>query len=147
MDMICIYCSSKTKIVNSRSFKRGFEKWRRHCCLSCKEVFTSRELADLETSLLVIKNSGSLEPFYMSKLLISIYKALDHRKNAQNDAYVLMQTICAQVLPVVKKQTSTKTVAEQTIIALKHFDPVGAVKYQSAQTPIMNKRDIRRTIR
>lgn len=145
--MICLYCGSKTNIVNSRSFKKGFEKWRRHCCISCKEVFTSRELPDLETSLLIRKNSGSAEPFYTSKLLISLYKALDHRKNAQNDAYVLMQTICAQLLPVAKKEVSTKTVAEQTIMSLKHFDPVGAVKYQSTQTPLMNKRDIRRTIK
>lgn len=58
-----------------------------------------------------------------------------------------MQTICAQLLPVAKKEVSTKTVAEQTIMSLKHFDPVGAVKYQSTQTPLMNKRDIRRTIK
>jgi transcriptional regulator NrdR family protein len=96
---------------------------------------------------MVRKNSGSLEPFYTSKLQISIYKALDHRKNAQNDAYVLMQTICARLLPVIKKEILTKTIAEQTIMALKHFDPVGAVKYQSTQTPLMNKRDIRRAIR
>lgn len=145
--MICICCGSKTKIVNSRSFKKGFEKWRRHRCISCKEVFTSRELPDLETSLLVRKNFGSLEPFYISKLLISIYKALDHRKNAQNDAYVLMQTICAQLLPEMNKELRSSIIAEHTINALKHFDPVGAVKYQSTQTPIMNKRDIRRTIR
>ena len=145
--MICVYCSSKTNIVNSRSFKKGLEKWRRHRCTSCKEVFTSRELPDLETSLWVRKKSGSLEPFYTSKLLISIYKALDHRNNAQNDAYVLMQTICAQLLPVANKEVLTIAVAEQTIIALKHFDPVGAVKYQSTQTPLMNKRDVRRAIR
>lgn len=101
----------------------------------------------METSILVRKNSGSLEPFFSNKLFISLYKSIDHRKNAQNEAYVLMQTICAQLLPAMNKELSSSIIAEHTITALKHFDPVGAVKYQSTQTPIMNKRDIRRTIR
>lgn len=133
-------------IVNSRSFKKGLEKWRRHSCDSCQSTFTSREFPDLETSLQVIKRSKRSEPFYIAKIQISLYKALDHRKNASNDAYTLMQTIYSQLLPSNSKSVTTSAISDYCIDALKHFDPLAAVKYQATKTPLMNKRDIKRAM-
>lgn len=145
--MICLYCASTTKIVNSRSFRSGYEKWRRHKCQDCSAVFTTREQPDLNTSLKVVKRSKSRESFSAGKLIISIYKAIDHRTNAADDALALSQTICAQLLPQPNTLLSTDFIYEMTVNTLKNFDPVGAVKYQAARSPQMNKRDVRRAIK
>ena len=145
--MICLYCASPTKIVNSRQFRKGFEKWRRHTCISCHNTFTTREQPDLETSLRVVKRSGLNEPFYVSKLLISIYKAIDHRTTALIDSNTIAQTIYVQLLPCPDANVSSDKITNLAIKTLKHFDPAGAVKYQALLTPQMNKRDVRRAIR
>lgn len=145
--MNCLYCSSPSKIVNSRRFRRGYEKWRRHKCDSCGSAFTTRELPDLEVSLRVVKRSGKTEPYYFNKLLVSIYKAIDHRTNAQVDAGSIAQTISTNLLPRQDASVSTEHISLLTIKTLKNYDPVGAVKYQAALTPQMNKRDVRRAIK
>ena len=81
------------------------------------------------------------------KLIISIYKAIDHRTNAADAALALSQTICAQLLPQPNTLLSTDFIYEMTVSTLKNFDPVGAVKYQAARSPQMNKRDVRRAIK
>lgn len=145
--MICLYCSATTNITNSRSFRGGFEKWRRHKCQSCDAVFTTRELPDLEVSLRVVKRAGPREKFQLGKIIISIYKAIDHRNSAASDALTLSQTICTQLLPCHDGMVSTDFISETAIKTLKNFDPVGAVKYQAARSPQMNKRDVRRAIK
>lgn len=145
--MICLYCSAATNITNSRSFRGGFEKWRRHKCQSCDAVFTTRELPDLEASVRVVKRSARREQFQHGKLMISIYKAIDHRNSAPSDALALSHTICTQLLPCLDGIVSTDFISETAIKTLKNFDPVGAVKYQAARSPQMNKRDVRRAIK
>jgi transcriptional regulator NrdR family protein len=144
--MKCINCGSKTKISNSRPFARGYEKWRRHNCIKCSTAFTTRELVDYEASFNVVKRSGKNEPFIQAKLLISIYKALDHRLAAQKDAGALSLTILNKLLPAPGLSISSEVIAHETLNVLKRFDPVGAVKYQSQLTPQMNARDLKKAI-
>jgi transcriptional repressor NrdR len=145
--MICLYCCKPTNITNSRKTSQGFEKWRRHHCYSCDNVFTTIESVNSETSLFVIKRSGKIEPFASSKVLISAYKALDHRADAQIMAEKLTKNISFKLLPAPTKKIPTSMIYEKVISTLKNFDPVSAVKYQSTQTPAMNKTDIRRVIK
>lgn len=145
--MKCPYCSKSTKITNSRKTSQGFEKWRRHSCVSCGNIFTTIESIDPETALFVIKKSGDVEPFTNSKILISVYKALDHRSDAQIMAEKLTKNIIVKLLPTPSKKIPTTLIYEKVINTLKNFDPVGAVKYQSTQTPAMNKKDIRRVLK
>lgn len=144
--MKCINCGAKTKISNSRSFARGYEKWRRHNCIKCNIAFTSRELADYESSINVVKRTGKEEPFIQAKLLISIFRALDHRLAAQKDAGALTLTVLNKLLPAPGLSISSEAIAIETLNVLKRFDPVGAVKYQSQLTPQMNARDLKKAI-
>lgn len=145
--MKCPYCSKSTKITNSRKTNAGYEKWRRHSCSLCGKVFTTIEAIDTETTLTVIKRNNRLEPFMASKMIISIYKALDHRLDAQEIAGRLTKNIYVKLLPRPTKQVYSSEISERVINTLKSFDPASAVKYQASQTPRMNRNDIRKVLK
>lgn len=145
--MKCPYCSKYTKITNSRKTNAGYEKWRRHLCGSCGKVFTTIESIDADTTLSVVKKNGDLEPFMASKMIISIYKALDHRPDAQEIAGRLTKNIYVKLLPCPTRQVYSSEISEKVIYTLKNFDPAGAVKYQASQTPSMNRSDIRKVLK
>ena len=82
--MKCIYCSHKnTDVVNSRMYQKGLGVWRRRRCLSCDRVFTTRETA-LADNLFVVKKSGVRQRFMYEKMFISIFGALNTKKNNDN---------------------------------------------------------------
>ncbi len=120
--MVCIYCSRKTKITNSRHQKRLNQKWRRHTCIDCQAVFTTIEAFDPETSLLIRQGKKQL-PFQRELLFVSIYESLRHRPQAAKEAKALTDTILAQLLPQATSATLTReNIVTTTSKTLKNFD-------------------------
>lgn len=128
--MVCIYCNSDTYVVNSRPQKRMNSIWRRRQCRDCGAIFTSIEAADLTYSVSYKKPTGEIEPFSRDKLLISIHESCKHRKNPQEDASALTDTIIQQVLPTIRDATVTRgdivVIAKKT---LARFDKTAATHY------------------
>jgi transcriptional repressor NrdR len=128
--MVCIYCSGKTKVINSRPQKRLAQTWRRRECLDCGAVFTTLEAVDYAGSLRVRAADGHLEPFTRDKLFVSLYKALGHRKTATADASALADTIIAKLRPNVHsgllERNDIVTIATGV---LKNFDEAATVQY------------------
>jgi transcriptional repressor NrdR len=130
--MLCIYCSSDTKVTNSRVQKRVNKVWRRRTCLSCKAVFTSIEQADLEKSMTFKQSSSHLEPFLRDKLLLSLYDSLKHRKTATADASALTTTVISQVCSSSTPGLIPRSKLISTALSiLEHFDKVAAVHYSA----------------
>ncbi len=132
VDMVCIYCSRKTKVVNSRSRKKSNTTWRRRECSGCRAIFTSIELFDLETSVSIKDNDDNLVPFLRDKLLFSLYDSLKHRKSAENDATHLTQTIISSI--ITKSQSASiekETLLETAYSTLNRFDKAAAVHYKA----------------
>lgn len=128
--MLCIYCRSKTRIVNSRLRRRSNTKWRRHECTACHTVFTSLERADLTGSLVIRKPKAAIEPFNRDKLFLSIYEACRHRKTAANDAVHLTETVIAKLLRLINTATLERgQVVQVTSEVLKRFDKAAATVY------------------
>lgn len=72
--MKCPFCSSKTRIYNSRPSHQGTQTWRRHVCTARKHTFTTREKIDWTGSTKVKTNSGT-SPYSRERLLLSVAKA------------------------------------------------------------------------
>lgn len=130
--MVCPYCSSATKVINSRVQKRSNQTWRRRRCLKCSSVFTTLEIANLAQLWTVKDSKGSLRPFNSQKLFISLYESCRHRKSATGDAEALTDTIIQRIRPKAKKAIidieELKNVASDT---LKRFDKAAFVHYQA----------------
>ncbi len=128
--MVCIYCSSKTSVINSRPQKRLGTTWRRRQCQNCGAVFTSLETPDLTASVRVRRADGSLVPFERDVLFMSIAQALGHRSDAVMAAGALTATIIAAALGTTSnglmERTGLITVATDT---LTRFDRVAATHY------------------
>lgn len=133
--MVCIYCGKPTSVVNSRSKKNENSVWRRRQCSNCQAILTTFEQYDLSTSLLVKKRSGALKSFERDKLLISIAKAIDHKKNPSQSASFLTNNVLVLLLKdkPINKILSTQDISNMTFLSLRRYDPASAIKYLSFQ--------------
>jgi transcriptional regulator NrdR family protein len=133
--MVCIYCQSKTRVINSRLQKKSNKIWRRRLCPVCKNTFTSIEgLQDL--SFIVSDTNTPPKPFSRDNLFVSIYLSCGHRANPVSDATALTDTIVAKVLSSIEDGCIAKTdlfaIAESV---LKHFDSIASTSYEAYYAP------------
>jgi transcriptional repressor NrdR len=133
--MVCIYCQSKTRVINSRLQKKSNKVWRRRFCPICKNTFTSIEaLQDL--SFIVIDANAPPKPFSRDNLFVSIYLSCGHRTNPINDATALTDTIVAKLLLSINDGCIAKTDLSSTAISvLKRFDPIASTSYKAYYAP------------
>ena len=122
IDMLCIYCSNETKVGNSRPTNQGKAVWRRRVCKTCKAAYTTIESPDLAQSIVVSKKSGNNEPFFETKLLLSITKAAGKHSN-HVDIAQLARTITSKAIAASKDgRIDTKTLNDITSETLKNYD-------------------------
>ena len=77
--MHCPFCAADdTKVIDSRLVAEGDQVRRRRECLSCRERFTTYEVAELVMPR-VIKQNGNREPFDEGKLRAGLQRALEKR--------------------------------------------------------------------
>lgn len=146
--MVCLYCNSKTKIINSRFNNELARTWRRHKCLKCQAIFTSYEDFDLNQSLKVSKRNTTLEPFDRTKLLLSIYKTVDHLKDPLKSSQIVLNSVLRHIyqldtLPVVESNTINKI----TATVLKRYDAAAAVVYLSYKNNLQLPQDIKNILK
>ncbi len=133
--MVCTFCNSETKVINSRHQKKANATWRRRLCNTCTEAYTTTETYDLHGLILVAtKDKTNLEDFLRDKLFLSIHTVLLHRKTAISDATSLTDTVI-QLILAQKKHIVPKSVIAQTIFeVLDRFDHLSALQYRALHT-------------
>ncbi len=133
--MVCVYCSSKTEIINTRHQSRTNSTWRRRKCLRCGALITSIEQADYAKLWVISDNKGKLKPFKRDKLFVSIFNSLRHRNTALSDCEGLTATVISKLskLPT-KGQIGKEEIVNTTLTCLKHFDKAAAVQYKAYHT-------------
>lgn len=130
--MVCIYCGHDTQVTNSRPQKRLNQVWRRRHCPNCSATFSTEERTVYDEVWRVKTETGALAPFRQNKLLLSLYKSLEHRTHALEDATALVNTI----IGLLRTQTE-HGLLEATNISitasevLNNFDKAAAVHYQA----------------
>ncbi len=130
--MVCTFCFNETQVINSRYQKRLNCVWRRRKCLSCKNVFSTIEQVDYEKSWVVQYSDNKSLPFQSDRLLLSLYKSLQHRSTALNDTIALTKTIMSTLQRVAQNGIITATaIATAAHNILKRFDKAAAVMYQA----------------
>lgn len=129
--MICIFCGNKTAVANSRFQRRQLAVWRRRNCRACGLTFTTQEKVNYSlSSLKVLGAKGALEPFSETKLLLSLYGSLSHRKSAAADAKALTDTVISQLLPA-RKSIEVRDITSTAYKTLKKFDLPGSTYYKA----------------
>jgi transcriptional repressor NrdR len=130
--MVCIYCSSKTRVTNSRRQARTRSVWRRRSCLACGGIFTTIESVDFATSLLVHKSDKTTPaPFSRDILFASILASCNHRPAAIHDASALTDTIIKKVLQRGQADITLSELTNLTHDVLTRFDAFAATYYKN----------------
>jgi transcriptional repressor NrdR len=135
--MVCIYCQSKTRVINSRLQKRSNTVWRRRYCPQCNDTFTSIETLK-DQSFMVIDKSTQPKPFSRDNLFVSIYLSCGHRINPINDATALTDTIVSKLLSSIRDGCIEKTdLVATSEYVLRHFDLVASTSYKAYYAPTL----------
>jgi transcriptional regulator NrdR family protein len=104
----------------------------------CGAVFSTGESADYEKTWVVQYPGGTLFPFLRDKLLLSIYKACQHRPSALEDAIGLTDTVMNAVRKDAREAfLPVGTLAKATHTVLKRFDQPAAISYQAFHADVL----------
>ena len=149
--MVCPFClHKKTNVYNSRAGRRLNQTWRRRECPNCKRQFTTHESA-APADILTLRDGNKLTSFSHITLLLSILKALDHRKDPDATVEYLCGTI-EQKLYHKSSQDASGVINKADIVdftssTLKNFDAVAYVKYIGRYQPNLPATSLRQALR
>lgn len=129
--MRCPFCTAKdTRVIDSRLANEGNQVRRRRECLSCKERFTTYEVADLALPR-IIKRDGKREAFIESKLRSGMMRALEKRPVSSEQIEDAIARIKKELMSLGDREIPVKLLGESVMKELKALDHVAFVRFAS----------------
>ena len=129
--MHCPFCSAEdTKVIDSRLVAEGDQVRRRRECLSCKDRYTTYEVAELVMPRL-IKQNGSREPFNEEKLRAGFLRALEKRPVSMEAIEAEIQQIKHALRATGEREVKSLVLGELVMEHLKQLDQVAYVRFAS----------------
>jgi len=142
----CPFCSQdETKVIDSRLVADGGQVRRRRECVSCKERFTTYELAELVMPR-VIKQNGSREPFDEEKLRGGLRRALEKRPVSLEAIEQQITQIMHRVRATGEREIPSREVGEMVMVALQALDQVAFVRFASVYRSFQDLSEFRDAI-
>lgn len=129
--MHCPFCADDdTKVIDSRLVAEGDQVRRRRECLSCKERFTTYEVAELVMPR-IIKQNGNREPFNEEKLRAGFLRALEKRPVSLEDIEAVINQIKHALRATGERELKSLVLGELVMEHLKQLDQVAYVRFAS----------------
>jgi transcriptional repressor NrdR len=129
--MHCPFCSADdTKVIDSRLVAEGDQVRRRRECLSCRERFTTYEVAELLMPR-IIKQDGTREPFDELKLRAGLLRALEKRPVSMEDIESALNQIKHALQATGEREIASRLLGEKVMEKLRNLDQVAYVRFAS----------------
>lgn len=129
--MRCPFCGAQdTRVLDSRLANEGDQVRRRRECSSCKERFTTFEVAELSLPR-IIKRSGVREPFNEHKLRSGMLTALEKRPVSSDAIEAAVSRIKKDLIASGEREISTQQLGEKVMKELSSLDHVAFVRFAS----------------
>jgi transcriptional repressor NrdR len=129
--MHCPFCGiNETKVIDSRLVTDGHQVRRRRECGSCKERFTTFEVAELVMPR-VIKSDGRREPFNEDKVNCGIARALEKRPVSIEQIEQLLMKVKSQLRATGEREVSSELIGQLLMDELINIDKVAYVRFAS----------------
>ena len=129
--MHCPFCSAEdTKVNDSRLVSEGDQVRRRRECMSCRERFTTYELAELIMPR-VIKSDETREPFDEEKLRAGLLRALEKRPVSIDQIEDAISHIQHGLRATGEREMTSRMVGERVMSELRELDEVAYVRFAS----------------
>ena len=132
-------------MIDSRLVADGGQVRRRRECLSCKERFTTYELAELVMPR-IIKQNGSREPFDEEKLRGGLRRALEKRPVCVEAIEQQITQIMHRLRATGERELPSREVGEMVMVALKELDQVAFVRFASVYRSFQDLSEFRDAI-
>lgn len=129
--MKCPYCASTDdKVLDTRKTNDGYAIRRRRECLSCHKRFTTHEVVEFET-ILIVKKNGSKQPYEKSKVMAGLLKACDKRPIDVKVIEQVTDKIDQRVRSLGKTEVPSIEIGNFIIDVLKDVDIIAYVRFVS----------------
>ncbi|MEM1404177.1 MAG: transcriptional regulator NrdR [Pseudomonadota bacterium] len=129
--MHCPFCLAlETKVIDSRLVSDGAQVRRRRECLTCKERFTTYEIAELVMPR-VIKQNGNREPFNEDKLRAGFLRALEKRPVSVESIEAEISHIKQSLRATGEREVKSRVLGNLVMDSLKSLDKVAYVRFAS----------------
>ncbi|HAJ56286.1 MAG TPA: transcriptional regulator NrdR [Candidatus Omnitrophica bacterium] len=129
--MKCPFCGhADDKVIDSRASSEGSAVRRRRECLKCGRRFTTYEVVE-EMSLLVVKKDGRRQPFDRKKILGGIQKACEKRPISSESIEELVSNIEREIYKRHDREVSSENIGELIMDKLAALDEVAYVRFAS----------------
>ena len=126
--MHCPFCQNPdTKVVDTRISDDGHSIRRRRECTHCGKRFTTVE----STMLLVLKNSGNVEPFDRNKVISGVRKACQGRPINEDDLKALGHRVEEDLRSRGLAQVRSEDVGRAILEPLRELDVVAYLRFAS----------------
>lgn len=129
--MKCYKCGClDSKVTDSRISDDGLSIKRRRECINCGFRFTTYEVIET-TTILVVKADGTRQPFDVNKIKNGIIKACEKRPVAIKDIDRVVDEIQKHVYNLMVQEISSKEIGELVMNGLCTLDEVAYVRFAS----------------
>lgn len=129
--MRCPFClSQETKVIDSREANEGDQIRRRRECLSCKERYTTYEVAELSFPR-VIKRDNTREAFDENKLKQGMLKALEKRPVSTEKVESALSRIKRRLRASGEREVPSLVLGDWLMDELRKIDDVAYVRFAS----------------
>ena len=126
--MHCPYCRHPdSRVVDSREVEDGVAIRRRRSCPSCGRRFTTVEAA----TLIVVKRSGTTEPFSRAKVVSGVRKACQGRPVDDAALAALAQRVEETVRASGSAEVASDEVGRAILAPLHELDAVAYLRFAS----------------
>lgn len=129
--MRCPYCQANdTQVLDTRKLDNGDTIRRRRRCERCGRRFTTVERVE-PPSLLVVKKSGSREPYDRAKVLGGIQTALYRRPIPPDAAERLVNEVEADLMVRDLPEIPSAVIGDLVMDRLRELDEVAYIRFAS----------------
>jgi transcriptional repressor NrdR len=129
--MRCPFCAAQdTRVIDSRLASEGDQVRRRRECLSCRERFTTYEIAEL-TLPKIIKRDGARENFDEIKLRAGMQRSLEKRPVKSEDVEAAVSRIKKVMTARGDREIKADDLGELVMKELSSLDHVAYVRFAS----------------
>ena len=141
--MHCPFCGANdTKVIDSRLVAEGDQVRRRRECVSCKERYTTFEVAELLMPR-VIKRDESREPFDEEKLRAGLHRALEKRPVSTERVEAAFSHIKRSLQSAGEREISSRMIGEKVMEQLRGLDDVAYVRFASVYRSFQDLNEFR----
>lgn len=144
--MRCPYCGSyEDRVVDSRDSREGRAIRRRRECLKCMKRFTTYEMVE-EVSLMVVKKDGRREPFDRQKILTGISRACQKRPISLEQMEAIVDEIEKTLQASLEREVKTVEIGNLVMEKLKALDKVAYVRFASVYREFKDTTDFMKVL-